>query len=110
VRLSTVKQGSTTKGTYAYGASELRRRKVASGLTTIYHFDEAGHLLAEANTSGVMQRLYVWADDAPVAQKVSTTLTYLHTDHLDTPRWGTSTAGTLVWRWRSEGASASFFL
>jgi RHS repeat-associated protein len=31
------------------------------------------------------------------------TLTYLHSDHLDTPRWGTSTAGTLVWRWRSDG-------
>jgi RHS repeat-associated protein len=50
-----------------------------------------------------MQRLYVWADGAPVAQKVSTTLTYLHTDHLDTPRWGTSSAGTLVWRWKSDG-------
>jgi RHS repeat-associated protein len=102
-RLSTVKQGSATKGTYAYDASGLRRRKVASGVTTIYHFDEAGHLLAETNTSGVMQRLYVWADESPVAQKVSTTLTYLHTDHLDTPRWGTSTAGVLVWRWRSDG-------
>jgi len=30
-------------------------------------------------------------------------LTYLHADHLDTPRWGTDAAGTLVWRWKSDG-------
>jgi len=102
-RLSWVKQGNTTKGSYAYDASGLRRRKIASGLVTLYHFDEAGRLLAETNSSGVLKRLYVWADGAPVAQKVGSTLTYLHTDHLDTPRLGTDAAGTLVWRWKSDG-------
>jgi len=102
-RLLTVKKNNKTVGTYVYDASGLRRRKVAGNVTTIYHFDESGHLLAETNAAGVMQRLYVWAGAAPIAQKVGSTLTYLHADHLDTPRWGTSPAGALVWRWRSDG-------
>jgi hypothetical protein len=39
-----------------------RRRKIASGVATHYHHDEAGHLLAETSGTGVMKRIYVWAD------------------------------------------------
>jgi RHS repeat-associated protein len=102
-RLATVTQGGTTKGTYSYDAWGLRRRKVASGVVTLYHYDETGRLLAETSGTGVIKRTYVWADAAPIAQTDGTTLTYLHTDHLETPRWGTDTAGALVWRWKSDG-------
>jgi RHS repeat-associated protein len=102
-RLQTVNQGSTEVGRYAHDASGLRRTKIAGGQATVYHFDESGHLLAETTAGGAVLRVYAWADATPLAQLASGTLTYLHADHLDTPRWGTSPSGTLVWRWRSDG-------
>lgn len=30
-------------------------------------------------------------------------ITYLHTDHLNTPRVGFDEAGEIVWRWNSDG-------
>jgi RHS repeat-associated protein len=102
-RLQTVNQSSTEVGRYAYDASGLRRTKLAGGQTTVYHFDESGHLLAETTAAGAALRVYAWADATPIAQKVGSTLTYLHADHLDTPRWGTNASGALVWRWRSDG-------
>ena len=51
---------------------------------------------------------YVWLDNLPVAQiqdsfdsygnPIATELTYLHSDHLGTPRVGTSQARTVTWR------------
>jgi len=47
----------------------------------------------------------VWFGDAPLAQLDgpldAETPTYLHTDHLATPRLGTDQAGIPVWRWES---------
>ncbi|MFE1813650.1 RHS repeat-associated core domain-containing protein [Metapseudomonas otitidis] len=56
---------------------------------------------------------YVWLDDLPIAQidlaynfagtvVDSTTLTYLHSDHLNTPRLATNQGGNLVWSWPSD--------
>ncbi|WP_305884691.1 RHS repeat domain-containing protein, partial [Pseudomonas sp. 1D4] len=56
---------------------------------------------------------YVWLDDLPIAQidlaynfagtvVDSTTLTYLHSDHLNTPRLATNQSGNLVWSWQSD--------
>ena len=86
-----------------YDAFGLRRTKLASGSATVYHYDGAGHLLAETDDSGALQRLYVWAGDTPVAQQAGSVRTHLHVDHLDTPRLGTGSSGALVWRWRSDG-------
>jgi len=48
----------------------------------------------------------VWLDNQPVAQidvnGATETITYLHTDHLNTPRTGTDSNGTIVWRWEGE--------
>jgi len=58
-------------------------------------------------------RDYVWLGSRPLAQierkmrpdgttrkaKVS----FLHTDHLNTPRWATNISGETVWRWNSDG-------
>ena len=48
-----------------------------------------------------MIRVYFWAEDRPIAQ-MDTELTYLHADHLDTPRIGTNSNGTIVWQWNSD--------
>lgn len=56
-------------------------------------------------TAGALIREYVYLDDAPLAQVDAGTpevLTYLHTDHLGTPRFGTNTGGTQVWAWASD--------
>ncbi|WP_139131254.1 RHS repeat-associated core domain-containing protein, partial [Pseudomonas sp. ENNP23] len=55
---------------------------------------------------------YVWLDSLPIAQInltysagttiASTTLTYLHSDHLNTPRLATNQGGNLVWSWPSD--------
>jgi RHS repeat-associated protein len=55
---------------------------------------------------------YVWVDGLPVAQfvdsydsqnnPIGTTITYLHADHLGTPRIGTSQAQAITWRYRSD--------
>ncbi len=56
----------------------------------------------------------MWLEDRPLAQLAvvtttskgktvtTTTLSYLHTDHLDTPRFATNSVGTTVWRWEGE--------
>ena len=56
---------------------------------------------------------YVWLDSLPIAQIdltydavgttiASITLTYLHSDHLNTPRLATNQGGNLVWSWQSD--------
>ena len=104
-RLESVETGTplTEVGRYAYDAFGLRRTKVAGAATTVYHYDQAGNLLLETDDSGAFLRLYVWAGGTPVAQKEGSTLTRLHVDHLNTPRWGTDASGDLVWRWKSDG-------
>ncbi|NBQ68347.1 MAG: hypothetical protein EBU46_05740 [Nitrosomonadaceae bacterium] len=60
-----------------------------------------GQLLAETTDAGSLIRVYFWAEDMPIAQ-MDTELTYLHADHLDTPRIGTNSSGAIVWQWNSD--------
>ena len=57
-----------------------------------------GTLIAETNATGQTQKEYIWNDMEPVAQ-VDNEITYLHSDHLDTPRRGTDDLQTTVWQW-----------
>lgn len=64
-------QAITAAGTTTYQVNALgqRVRKTNSATNTdiLYHYDTAGHLLAESNASGTILREYVWLDDIPVA-------------------------------------------
>lgn len=65
-------QTITAAGTTQYQINALgqRVRKTTSGTNatdTIYHYDLAGHLIAESNASGVIKREYLWLDDTPLA-------------------------------------------
>lgn len=73
--------------------------KTVSGTTTHFHYDEAGHLIAESNGStGAMVREYVWLDDMPLAQIESGgTVYYVHPDQLNTPQKITDTSKSIVW-------------
>jgi RHS repeat-associated protein len=101
--LATYRRDGALTGSYLYNYQRLRTRKVVSS-TTIYHYDLAGNLIQETTASGTPIRTYIWLGDIPVAQiaAAGNTITYLHTDHLNTPRWGTNGVGTLVWKWDGE--------
>lgn len=65
-----------------------------------YVYGLNGLLYGEYTNAGVLIREYVYLNDAPLAQIDAGTpevLTYLHPDHLGTPRYGTNTGGTQVW-------------
>ncbi|MBK7352390.1 MAG: hypothetical protein IPJ05_01010 [Nitrosomonas sp.] len=91
-----------TIGPFAYHANGLRITKPSPNSTTIFHYDLNGQLIAETNDAGSFVRAYFWADEIPMAQ-FDTQLTYLHVDHLNTPRMGTNDAGSVVWSWHSDG-------
>jgi RHS repeat-associated protein len=103
--LKDAKIGGSTVGTYTYDASNLRTKKVAGGTTTHYVHGLGGKLYGEYDNSGVLIREYVWLNGEPLAQIDKSggteSVTYLHTDHLATPRYGTNAAGSTVWTWDS---------
>ncbi|MCL4678635.1 MAG: hypothetical protein KJ017_08600 [Alphaproteobacteria bacterium] len=95
---------STVLGTYTYDASNLRTKKVAGGNTVHYVYGLGGLLYGEYDNSGALIREYVWLNGEPLAQVDAGSpevLTYLHTDHLATPRYGTNAGGSTVWTWES---------
>jgi len=110
-RLWKVYTGGQLTATYTYNAQGQRTRKVTSSGTTVYHYDLNGTLLSETTETGAPLRDYVHMNGVPVAQ-IDTdgtidTLSYLHTDHLGTPRRATNEAGEVVWSWDSDAFGQS---
>ncbi len=93
-------------GQYYYNGLGQRVQKVAGGITTQFVYDEQGHLLAEFDQHGNLQRTHAYLGDRPIAfwptGGVTTAVKYIHTDQLGTPRFMTNTSGTLVWYWHSD--------
>ena len=97
------------KATYILNAMGQRTRKVTAQGTTIYHYDLNGSLIAETSEAGELQRDYIWAGMAPVAQidrqagnDGNDIIYYLHTDHLYTPRFATGQGRDIIWRWEGD--------
>lgn len=98
-RLDSASVSGVVVGQYGYSFDEHRTWKTTGDATTVFHYDLAGNLIAESNTSGGTIREYIRDDDGrPIAQFGSVT-TYLHPDHLGTPRFGTDAAGNIAWAW-----------
>ena len=69
-----------------------------------YVYGPGGMLPGEYDNSGVLIREYVYVNGEPLAQIDAGSpevLTYIHTDHLMTPRYGTNAGGSTVWTWDS---------
>jgi RHS repeat-associated protein len=102
--LSVVKVGGSPVGTYTYNFYRQRADKVAAS-TAYYVYGAGGLVYGEYDTSGNFIREYVYLNGAPLAQ-IDTgspeVLTYLHTDHLGTPRFGTNSSSTQVWSWNND--------
>ena len=104
-RLEQVVDNSVVTATYTYNAAGQRKIKTTSSDTIVYHYDLSGNVVSETTTAGSGIKDYIWQGTDPVAQInaiVNDEVTYLHADHLATPRLGTNSAGTITWRWESE--------
>lgn len=102
--LKEAKIGGSTVGVYSYSKTNQRTKKVAGGNTTHYVYGIGGLLYGEYDNTGVLIREHVWLNGEPLAQIDSGSPevpTYLHTDHLMTPRYGTNAGGSTVWTWDS---------
>jgi RHS repeat-associated protein len=88
-------------GSYLFNAFNQRVQKVVGGTTTQFVYDEAGHLLEEANASGVVQREYIWLGNMPAAVVDDTgsspVLYFIHADQIGTPQKITDGSLNIVW-------------
>ncbi len=97
-RLVEVKLSSTVIATYSYNGRGERVKKVASGVTTYFHYDEQGRLLVEIDDTGNTIREYVYLNGAPLAAIDGTAIYTIHNDHLGTPQVLTDSAKNIVWK------------
>lgn len=111
-RLTSVVAATGTTG-YDYSAFEQRTRKhTVSGATTStsrYLHDADGQILAEQSQSAGGSRgtsVYLFLGTTPVAIVRGTAMSYLESDHLDTPRVAVNPATNAVeWRWDLLGSA-----
>jgi RHS repeat-associated protein len=94
---------------YAYNALGQRVMKRSGTGTTLFMYDEQGHLLGEYDGTGRLIQETVWLGDIPVAtlkpsaSGQGTDIHYVHADHLNTPRRISRPADNmLLWAWDSE--------
>jgi RHS repeat-associated protein len=104
-RLAELTIGSTVTADYTYDGLERLAIRTTSNMTpagtTQYVYDRAGHLIAEADSSGNALTEYVWLDDMPLAVvanvDTSPTLYFVHADHLNRPIRMTDGSESVVW-------------
>jgi RHS repeat-associated protein len=104
-RLAELTIGSTVTANYTYDGLERLAIRTTSNMTpagtTQYVYDHAGHLIAEADSSGNTLTEYVWLDDLPLAVvanvDTSPVLYFVHADHLNRPIRMTDGSESVVW-------------
>ena len=105
-RLFKVYENGSLIATYTYNYQGQRTRKVTASGTTVYHYDLNGSFISETDELGAPMKDIVYRNSIPIAQidvgLTSEFITYLHSDHLGTPRRGTNENGIVVWNWDSD--------
>lgn len=98
-RMSVAKQAGIIKATYEYnGLGEQVRR--ATSISTVFVYDEAGHILGQYNSAGIPLHQYVWMNGQTVGVIANNTLHYVESDHLGTPRTVIdATRQKAIWAW-----------
>ncbi|MBF0523956.1 MAG: RHS repeat-associated core domain-containing protein [Deltaproteobacteria bacterium] len=92
-----VTAGSNTT-TYAINGLGQRVSKTGAS-TTIFVYDEAGHLIGEYNAAGSVIQETVWLGDLPVAVLKPGAQYYVNPDHLGSPKSIIDSTGATVWKW-----------
>lgn len=99
---SSTRNGATTNYTYnALG------QLIKKGTSTLYYYDDAGHVLGIYGGTGALTEEIVWLGDIPLATLRPKTgggvqIYYIHSDHLNTPRLITDEGNVARWRWDAE--------
>ncbi|MER0171405.1 MAG: RHS repeat protein [Nitrosomonas sp.] len=95
--------GVITGSYYSYDAKNLRIRKETGSNIVHYVYGLNGLLYGEYDDTGHLIREYVYLNNESLAQvNAGETVTYLHTDHLGTPRIASNSSATKVWEWKSD--------
>ena len=106
-RVKSVKVSSTTTS-YVYNALGQRIKKSGGPAGTVLSvYDEAGHLVGEYSSTGVLVQETVWMGDTPVAtirpSGSTVAVYYVHADHLNAPRLVTQpSTNKIAWRWDTD--------
>jgi RHS repeat-associated protein len=108
-RLVAIQSSGSPLASYAVSALGQRVSKTVGGLTTLFIYDEQGHLLGEYDGSGNLIQETLWLEDLPVATLRPTgapgnptpiNTYYVHADHLGSPRAVTRPSdNVLMWQW-----------
>jgi RHS repeat-associated protein len=107
-RLVQVQSSGATIGAYAVSALGQRVSKAAGGVTTLFVYDEQGHLLGEYDNAGNLIQETIWLEDLPVAtlrpsgtgNPTPIAIYYVHADHLGSPRAVTRPSDNVImWQW-----------
>ena len=125
-RLTEFHKNGELRASYTYNAFGQRIKKTIQRKlddnddhrTLLFNYLPEGWLLSEsgygAEGNKAFTRDYIWLGGKPLAQihsryrkndptKIKNQeITYLHTDHLNTPRLATDTQQRIVWRWESD--------
>ena len=100
-RLTIVQKDGATVGSYVLNALGERIQKTAGGVSTTFDYAEDSHLIGE--TSGSSTRDYIWLGEMPVAlvdaNSAGSTVSYVISDGLGTPRAVVDSAGATKWQW-----------
>jgi RHS repeat-associated protein len=97
-RLSSVNVNGSLAATYTYNPLGQRVVKtLANGTKEIYHYDEAGQLIAVTDQNHTTQREYIYWGNQQIALIQNNNVHYIHNDHLNTPQVVTNQTQQVVW-------------
>ncbi len=96
-RLIQYTSGKTT-ATYAYNGHSERVLKTVGTTTTLFVYDEAGHLIGEYNGTTPIEET-IWLGDMPVAVQEPSGTSYIHSDYRNVPRQIDNSKKQVLWAW-----------
>jgi len=67
--------------------------------STVFVYDERGHLIGEYNSNGSVIQETIWLGDLPVAVLTQAGQYYINPDQIGAPLSITNSTGAVVWRW-----------
>jgi RHS repeat-associated protein len=99
-RLAATNAGNSQLTQYTYDGFGQRIVKVGSATaTSLFQYDQGGHLLEQTDGTGSVQVDYMYIGDRPLAtfQPSSNKIAFLHDDRLGTPQLATDSAQAVAW-------------
>jgi RHS repeat-associated protein len=98
-RLIRVEENSTLLGEYTYNGMGQRVMKTVDGVTTVFHYDFNGNIIAESDENGsfVYEYLYKGGSRLALVDVVSVEIYSFLNDRLGTPQMLADSTNTVVW-------------